>query len=51
VIQKYCPFLFELPGKALYFCAIHNVKPMTCRAYTLEECLKSHPDMARRRVG
>ncbi|MBW1786120.1 MAG: hypothetical protein JRK53_05795 [Deltaproteobacteria bacterium] len=47
VLQKFCPFLFELPRKALYFCAIHHVKPETCRAYGREDCLKNHPGMAR----
>ena len=47
VIQKFCPFLFELPRDGLYFCAIHNVKPKTCRAYGREDCLKNHPGMAR----
>ena len=45
--QRFCPFLFELPPQGLFFCAIHNVKPMTCLAFGKENCLEKYPGRAR----
>lgn len=47
LVQKFCPFLFELPPQRLFFCAIHNIKPLTCLAYGKQDCLKRHPGKAR----
>jgi hypothetical protein len=47
VRQRFCPFLFELPPRELFFCSIHNVKPRTCRAYGERVCRQNHPGMAR----
>jgi hypothetical protein len=46
LLQKFCPFLFELPPQGLFFCSIHNVKPLTCLAYGEEECRRNHPGSA-----
>lgn len=46
LLQRFCPFLFELPPQGLFFCAIHNVKPLTCLAYGKEDCEKRHPGKA-----
>lgn len=45
--QRFCPFLFELPPRGLFFCSIHAVKPRTCLAYGKMDCLERHPGMAR----
>ncbi len=45
LLQKFCPFLFELPPQGRFFCAIHNVKPLTCLAYGKEDCERNHPGM------
>jgi len=47
LVQRFCPFLFELPPQGIFFCAIHHVKPLTCLAYGQGECEKNHPGMAR----
>jgi len=47
LVQRFCPFLFELPPQDLFFCAIHNIKPLTCLAYEKQDCLKRHPGRAR----
>jgi hypothetical protein len=44
--QRFCPFLFELPPRGLFFCAIHHVKPLTCLAFGREDCEEKHPGMA-----
>ena len=49
LLQKFCPFLFELPPQKLFFCAIQEVKPMTCRAYGRSNCDEKHPGMALKR--
>jgi len=49
LIQKFCPFLFELPLTGIFFCAIHKVKPLTCLTYEKEECQKNHPGLAENR--
>jgi hypothetical protein len=46
VVQRFCPFLFELPPQGLFFCAIHNVKPLTCLAFGKEDCEEKYPGMA-----
>jgi len=46
LLQRFCPFLFELPPQGLFFCAIHNVKPLTCLAYGKKDCEKRHPGKA-----
>jgi hypothetical protein len=46
LLQRFCPFLFELPPKRLFFCSIHEVKPLTCRAYGRDNCEEKHPGMA-----
>jgi len=45
IVQRFCPFLFELPSQGLFFCAIHHVKPLTCLAYGKEDCEENHPGM------
>jgi len=45
LVQRFCPFLFELPVQGLFFCAIHHIKPLTCLAYGKEDCEQSHPGM------
>lgn len=46
LLQRFCPFLFELPPQGLFFCSIHNVKPLTCLAYGEQDCMEKHPGMA-----
>jgi len=43
MVQRFCPFLFELPPQSRYFCSIHSIKPLTCRAYGEEQCKLKHP--------
>jgi hypothetical protein len=46
ILQKFCPFLFELPPQKVFFCSIHNVKPLTCLTYDQGECRRNHPGWA-----
>jgi len=46
LLQRFCPFLFELPPQGLFFCSIHNLKPRTCLAYGRKECQTTHPGKA-----
>jgi hypothetical protein len=36
--QQLCPFLFQYFGELRFFCAIHNVKPMSCIHFDEKEC-------------
>jgi len=36
--QQLCPFLFQYFGEPKFFCAIHNIKPVTCRVFDREDC-------------
>ena len=36
--QQLCPFLFQYFGEERFFCAIHHVKPMSCRSFGEKEC-------------
>jgi hypothetical protein len=36
--QQLCPFLFQYFGEPRFFCAIHQVKPMSCRYFDEKEC-------------
>ena len=36
--QQLCPFLFQYFGEPHFFCAIHNIKPVTCRVFDREDC-------------
>ena len=36
--QQLCPFLFQYFGEERFFCAIHHVKPMSCRYFEEKEC-------------
>ena len=36
--QQLCPFLFQYFGEPRFFCAIHHVKPMSCRHFDEKEC-------------
>jgi hypothetical protein len=36
--QQLCPFLFQYFGEPRFFCAIHQVKPMSCRCFDEKEC-------------
>jgi len=38
VNQQSCPFLFQLLGEPLFFCSIHSIKPLSCRAFGEEDC-------------
>ena len=38
--QQLCPFLFQYFGEPRFFCAIHHVKPMSCRYFDEKECRK-----------
>lgn len=47
LVQRFCPFLFELPVQGHFFCAIHRIKPLTCLAYGKAQCEENHPGKAR----
>ena len=36
--QQMCPFLFQYFGEPIFFCAIHHIKPMSCRYFDEEDC-------------
>ncbi len=36
--QQLCPFLLQNFGEPFYFCAIHNIKPVGCRAFGEQDC-------------
>jgi len=36
--QQLCPFLFQYFGEPRFFCAIHHVKPLSCRDFDDKEC-------------
>lgn len=51
LLQRFCPFLFELPPQNLFFCSIHNVKPLTCLAYGEQDCREKHPGILKGEGG
>jgi len=42
--QQLCPFLFQYFGEPRFFCAIHNIKPVSCRVFDREDCRKRIED-------
>ncbi|MBW2247920.1 MAG: YkgJ family cysteine cluster protein [Deltaproteobacteria bacterium] len=42
--QQLCPFLFQYLGEPRFFCAIHNIKPVTCRVFDREDCRRRLQD-------
>lgn len=42
--QQLCPFLFQYFGEQLFFCAIHNIKPLACRQFDQKDCQKRLED-------
>ena len=36
--QQLCPFLFQYFGEPRFFCAIHNIKPISCRRFDQKDC-------------
>jgi hypothetical protein len=42
--QQLCPFLFQYFGEPRFFCAIHNIKPITCRVFGREDCRRRLED-------
>lgn len=42
--QQLCPFLFQNFGESHFFCAIHNIKPVTCRVFDREDCRRRLED-------
>jgi hypothetical protein len=42
--QQLCPFLFQYFGEPRFFCAIHNIKPVTCRVFDREDCRRRLQD-------
>jgi hypothetical protein len=38
--QQLCPFLFQYFGEPRFFCAIHNIKPISCRVFDKKDCRK-----------
>lgn len=47
--QQVCPFLFQYFGESRYFCSIHQVKPMACRAFDAADCQRrlAEPELHR----
>ncbi|MGD8981275.1 MAG: hypothetical protein PVH67_10655 [Desulfobacterales bacterium] len=42
--QQLCPFLFQYFGEPRFFCAIHNIKPISCRLFDREDCRRRLED-------
>jgi hypothetical protein len=42
--QQLCPFLLQYFGEPRFFCAIHNIKPITCRGFDREDCRRRLED-------
>jgi hypothetical protein len=42
--QQLCPFLFQYFGEHRFFCAIHNIKPITCRLFDRKDCRRRLED-------
>lgn len=42
--QQLCPFLFQYFGEPRFFCAIHNIKPASCRRFDREDCRRRFED-------
>ena len=42
--QQLCPFLFQYFGEPRFFCAIHNIKPVSCRLFEQEDCQRRLED-------
>jgi len=36
--QQLCPFLCQYFGEPMFFCGIHNIKPMACRRFDKKDC-------------
>ena len=48
VVQEFCPFLFQFFGQNRFFCAIHNVKPLTCLKFGEADCRQRQKDASPR---
>jgi len=48
VVQEFCPFLFQFFGRERFFCAIHNVKPLTCLKFGEDDCRQRRMDRSLR---
>lgn len=46
--QPYCPFLFQSLGRPLFFCGLHPIKPLACRAFDQRDCARGRPHRAYR---
>ena len=42
--QQLCPFLFQYFGEPRFFCAIHNIKPVSCLVFDQKDCLRRLED-------
>ena len=42
--QQLCPFLFQFFGEPRFFCAIHHIKPISCRRFDREDCRRRLED-------
>ena len=42
--QQLCPFLFQYFGEPRFFCAIHNIKPISCRRFDRKDCRRRLED-------
>jgi hypothetical protein len=42
--QQVCPFLFQYFGEPRFFCAIHHIKPISCRVFDREDCRRRLED-------
>jgi len=42
--QQLCPFLFQYFGEPRFFCAIHHIKPISCRRFDREDCRRRLED-------
>ncbi|MBI4775729.1 MAG: hypothetical protein HY788_16420 [Deltaproteobacteria bacterium] len=47
VVQEFCPFLFQFFGQERFFCAIHNVKPLTCLKFGEADCRRRRAERDR----
>jgi hypothetical protein len=42
--QQLCPFLFQYFGEPRFFCAIHHIKPKSCRCFDRKDCRRRLED-------
>jgi hypothetical protein len=49
--HRFCPFLWEIPDSGRSLCAIHQGRPLPCRAFERDECLFLKTDTSPQALG